>query len=159
MPIIQRLKGCLDNHQIRYESIPHREAHTASEMIHALHVPEKDLTTVVKSVIVKVRDGFVMIVLAASEKVDLKRLKAVVQTSQLRLATEEECQGLFPDCDLGSLPPFGNLYGLQVYADQAITENEEIIFPAGTCREAIKMRYDDFERLVDPMVVPLHQLP
>lgn len=159
MSIVHRLKGYLDNHHIQYENIPHRESHTALEMVHALKVLEKDLATVVKSLIVKVRDGFVMIALAASDKVDLTQLKAVMQTRPIRLATEEECQALFPDCDLGNLPPFGKLYGLRVYADQALTQNEEIIVPSGTCRGAIKMRYGDFERLARPTVVPLRQLP
>ena len=106
---------------------------------------------------VKVKDRFVMTVLPSTWKVDLKRLKDVFQTSHVRLATEEEFQGLFPDCDLGTMPPFGNLYGLAVYVDRAFAENEEIIFQAGTYREALRMRYHDFARLVGPAVEDLHQ--
>jgi len=110
-----------------------------------------------KVIMVKVKDRFVMTVLPSTWKVDLKRLKDVFQTSHVRLAPEKEFQGLFPDCDLGTMPPFGNLHGLAVYVDRAFAENEEIIFQAGTYREALKMRYHDFTRLVGPAVEELHQ--
>ncbi len=110
-----------------------------------------------KVIMVKVKDGFVMTVLPSTWKVDLKRLKDVFQARRVRFATEEEFQGLFPDCDLGTMLPFGNLHGLAVYVGRAFAENEEIIFQAGTYREAPKMRYHDFTRLVGPAVEELHQ--
>jgi Ala-tRNA(Pro) deacylase len=110
-------------------------------------------------VIAKVDERFVMMVLPANWKVDTKRLKTVFGTSHVRLATEEEFQGLFPDCQMGAMPPFGNLYGLEVYVDRALTEDEEIVFQAGTHVDAVKLRYRDFADLVHPQVTEFHQEP
>jgi Ala-tRNA(Pro) deacylase len=98
-------------------------------------------------------------VLPASWNVDLYRLRTVFDTYQVRLATENEIAGLFPDCELGAMPPFGNLYGLPVYVDQSLTEDEEIVFHAGTHSDAIRMRYWDFAALVFPVVAEFHLSP
>ncbi len=121
-----------------------------------LHTPEKEMA---KVVIVKVRERFVMIVLPARWNVDLHRLRTVFATHQVRLATEDELIGLFPDCELGAMPPFGNLYGLPVYVDQSLTEDEEIVFQAGTHSDAIRMRYWDFASLTFPVVEKFHRSP
>ena len=134
MAILQRLRDYLDSQKVRYEVLAHQEAYTATTIAHALHVPGKELA---KVVMVKVGDRFAMTVLPSTWKVDLKRLKEVFRTSHVRLATEEEFKGLFPDCDIGAMPPFGNLYGLEVYVDRALTEDEEIVFQAGTHREIV----------------------
>ncbi len=154
MPILRRLKEHLDSLQVRYEVLDHQEAYTATETAHALHVPGKELA---KVVMVKLDDRFVMTVLPSTWKVDLKRVKDVLHTNHARLATEEEFKGLFPDCDVGAMPPFGNLYGLKVYVDRSLTEHNEIVFQAGTHREAIKMRYQDFAALVAPAVEEFHR--
>jgi Ala-tRNA(Pro) deacylase len=108
--------------------------------------------------VVMIKDGpeDVMAVLPSSLKVDVGRIQEVLGhqgNQRVRLATEAEFTALFPDCEVGMMPPFGNLYGLDVLVDAALTDDEEIVFPAGTAREAIRMRYDDFERLVVPRVV------
>ena len=131
----------------------HQEAYTAPEIAHALHVSGKELA---KVVMVKVGERFVMTVLPSNLRLDLKRLKEVFGTSQVRLATEEEFKGLFPDCQVGTMPPFGNLYGLEVYVDQALTADEEIVFQAGSYVVAMKLRYQDFANLVHPSVVEFH---
>ena len=100
-----------------------------------------------------------MAVLPASWNVDLHRLRTVFATHRVRLATEDEIIGLFPDCELGAMPPFGNLYGLPVYVDQSLTEDEEIVFQAGTHSEAIRMRYWDFASLTFPVVEEFHRSP
>ena len=110
-------------------------------------------------VILKVGERFVMTVLPANWKVDLRRIGEILHVYPVRLATEEECQRLFPDCELGAIPPFGNLYGLEVYMDQAFTAHEEIVFPAGTRYQAVKLRYQDFARLVRPSVTEFHVVP
>ena len=156
MTILRRLKDYLESQKVHYEVLAHEEAYTATTIAHALHVPGKELA---KVVIVKIGDRFVMTVLPSTWKVDLKRLKEVFRTSHVQLATEEEFKGLFPDCDIGAMPPFGNLYGLEVYVDRSLTEDEEIVFQAGTHREAIRMRYEDFVNLVGPTVEELHQSP
>jgi len=101
----------------------------------------------------------VMMVLPARWNVDLHRLRTVFATHQVRLATEDELTGLFPDCELGAMPPFGNLYGLPVYVDQSLTEDEEIVFQAGTHSDAIRMRYWDFASLAFPVVEEFHRSP
>lgn len=153
MTILRRLKDYLDGQKVRYQVLTHQEAYSAPEIAQALHVPGKELA---KVVMVKVGERFVMTVLPANWKVDLRRLKEVFGTSHVRLATEEEFQGLFPDCQVGTMPPFGNLYGLEVYVDQSLTQDEAIVCQAGTHVDAVKLRYQDFANLVRPTVVALH---
>lgn len=156
MAILARLKDYLDAEKVRYEVLSHREAYTAPEIAHALHVPGKELA---KVVMVKVGERLVMAVLPSTWKVDLKRLKEVFRPHPVRLAKEEEFQQVFPDCDIGAMPPFGNLYGLEVYVDQSLTEDEEMVFQAGTHHEAMKMRYRDFAVLARPIVREFHLVP
>lgn len=153
MTILRRLKDYLDGQQVPYQVLAHQEAYSAPEIAQALHVPGKELA---KVVMVRVGERFVMTVLPADWKVDLKRLKEVFGTNHVRLATEKELKGLFPDCQVGTMPPFGNLYGLEVYVDQSLTQDEEIVFQAGTHVEAVKLRYQGFADLVRPTVVGFH---
>ena len=155
MSISPKLKDYLDGHKVQYEVLTHREAYTAPEIAHTLHVPGKELA---KVIMVKVREKFLMTVLPSTWKVSLNRLREVFGDSQVRLATEEEFKGLFPDCAIGAMPPFGNLYGLEVYVDSSLTADEEIVFQAGTHHDAIKMRYEDFAALVSPTVEEFHQV-
>lgn len=152
--IVSRLKEYLDAHHVPYEVLPHPAVYRAPEVAQALHVPGKDLA---KVVIVKVDERFVMTVLPADWKVDVKHLKGVFGTKHVRLATEQEFKELFPDCQTGAMPPFGNLYGLDVYVDRSLAEDEEIFFEAGAYDTAIKMRYQDFAHLVQPRIAEFHQ--
>jgi len=154
--IPSRLKVYLEHETVPYEVLTHRETSRASELAQVLHVPGKELA---KVVILKAGERFVMTVLPANWKVDLRHIGEILHVSPVRLATEEECQRLFPDCELGAIPPFGNLYGLEVYMDRAFTADEEIVFPAGTRYQAVKLRYQDFARLVRPSVAEFHVVP
>lgn len=156
MSISRKLKEYLDREHVHYDVLPHPEAFRAAAIAQALHTPEKEMA---KVVIVKVEERFVMTVLPASWNVDLHRLRDVFLTNHVRLATEDEIKDLFPDCDLGAMPPFGILYGLSVYVDRSLTEDEEITFQAGTHSEAIRMRYMDFAALVFPTVAEFHRAP
>lgn len=156
MSMSLRLQAYLDREWVHYDVLPHPEAFRAAEIAHTLHTPEKEMA---KVVIVKVQERFVMTVLPASWNVNLPRLRTVLATPQVRLATEEEIKDLFPDCELGAMPPFGNLYGLPVYVDQSLTEDEEIVFQAGTHSDAIRMRYWDFAGLVFPVLAEFHRSP
>lgn len=156
MSISRTLNAYLDRERVHYDVLSHPEAFRALAIAHTLHTPEKEMA---KVVIVKVRGRFVMMVLPARWNVDLRRLRTVFATHQVRLATEDEITGLFPDCELGAMPPFGNLYGLPVYVDQSLTEDEEIVFQAGTHSEAIRMRYWDFASLTFPVVEQFHRSP
>ena len=156
MPISQTLTTFLDRERVHYDVLPHAEAYRARATAQAL--PASDHMAA-KVVIVKVDERFVMAVLPAGWNVDLHRLRDIFLTSHVRLATEGEIQRLFPDCELGAMPPFGNLYGLPVYVDQSLAEDGEIVFPAGSHSEAIRMRYWDFATLVWPVVKEFHRSP
>ena len=153
MSVLNRLKDYLDSNKVGHQVLTHGTTYTAKELAQALHIAGKDLA---KVVMLKAGERFVMAVLPATWKVDIHRLRDIFQTHEVRLATEEELRGLFPDCELGAMPPFGNLYGLEVYADRSLAEDEEIVFPAGTYSEAVKLRYRDFADLVKPKVAEFH---
>ena len=142
-----RLRNYLEN--VRYAHDTHRTAYTAQEVAQEEHIPGK---MVAKSVVVKIDDGFALAVMPATARADFARLKSALGASEVRLATELEFTGLFPDCEVGAQPPFGNLYGVPVYVDTALAQDEEIVFNAGTHEETIRMRYADFERLAQPKV-------
>ncbi|MDZ7374459.1 MAG: YbaK/EbsC family protein [candidate division KSB1 bacterium] len=142
-----RLKQFLDEEGVKYVSIKHSRAYTAQEIAAAMHVPGQELA---KTVLVKLDGKMAMIVLPASYTVDLEALRKCTGASQAELAREEEFRELFPDCELGAMPPFGNLYGLPVYVDESITQDKEIVFNACSHTEAIRMAYADYERLVHP---------
>ncbi len=156
MSISRTLKEYLDREHVHYEVLSHPEAFRAVAIAQTLHTPEKEMA---KVVIVKVDEQFVMTVLPASSQVDLHRLKDVFMTNHVRLATEEEFRDLFPDCELGAMSPFGTLYGLPVFVDHLLTEDDTIVFQAGTHSEAIRMRYMDFAALVFPVVEEFHRSP
>ncbi len=149
MTVLRKLQEVLDRQHVPYEVSTHPEVFTAQEIAAALHVPGRELA---KVVMIKVGDRFVMAVLPASWRVDLARLRAELGAPDARLATEAEFKGLFPDCDVGAMPPFGNLYGLGVYVDRTLTADESIAFNAGTHYEAVRMKYADFARLVQPKI-------
>ena len=123
-------------------------AYTAQEIAWITHTPGKELA---KTVMVKIDDVLAMAVLPASFHVDLARLKAIAGASSAAVATEREFRSQFPDCETGAMPPFGNLYGMTVYADQSLAADKEIAFNAGTHRELIRISYADFTRLASPM--------
>ena len=154
MTCLRRLQEYLDANHMPHEVLSHEEAYTAPEIAHTLHVSGKMLA---KVVMVKADERFVMAVLPSNWKIDFDRLKEAVSSSRVRLATEDEFKGLFPDCEIGTMPPFGNLYGIDVYVDQSLTEDETIVFQAGTHFGAIKLRYEDFANLVHPKVAEFHQ--
>ena len=156
MPSAPTLTAYLDHEHVHYDLLSHPEAFRAAEIASTLHTPEKEMA---KVVIVKVDERFVMTVLAASRNVDLRRLRALFPTRHVRLASESEIAALFPDCEVGAMPPFGTLYGLPVYVDRSLVEDKEIVFQAGTHSNAIRMRYMDFSALVFPVVAEFHRSP
>ncbi|MEE9252260.1 MAG: YbaK/EbsC family protein [Thermodesulfobacteriota bacterium] len=150
MSILRRLKEYLDNNNIRYVNIPHSPAFTAQEIAASTHIPGKELA---KTVIVKTEDGYAMIVLPASRKINFNLLRKALAKKKLTLANEKEFENIFPDCELGAMPPFGNLYNLPVYVASTLSEDKEIAFNAGTHTDVIKMSYSDFEKLAKPDVL------
>jgi Ala-tRNA(Pro) deacylase len=149
MPI-QKLKEFLDRERVKYVTITHSPAFTAHEIAAAAHVPERELA---KTVVVHLDGKTAMAVLPADLKIILDDLREAAGVGQARFATEDEFKRLFPDCEIGAMPPFGNLYGLDVYAATALAKDQEIAFNAGSHTELIKMAYDDFARLARPRLV------
>lgn len=148
----QQLLDFLDNNHVKYKTITHSPEYTAQEIAASAHIPGKDLA---KTVIVKVDGEFAMAVLPASQHVSLTRLKEAAGAGKAEIATEKEFEELFPDCELGAMPPFGNLYDMPVYAAKQLTEDEEIAFNAGSHTELVQLSYSDFDNLVHPKVVAL----
>ena len=148
MPV-QRLKEFLDSHSIKYITISHSRAFTAQETAASAHVPVKELA---KTVLVKIDGKMAMAVLPASCKVDFDLLKKAASAATIEIANEKEFKDLFPDCEIGAMPPFGNLYGMEVFVTNSLTEDREIAFNAGSHRELVKLAYKDFEQLVKPKV-------
>lgn len=154
MPI-QKLKNFLDENEVQYVSIRHAPAITAQEVAASAHIPGKE---VAKVVMVLLDHKMAMAVLPASYQVDFTLLKKASGAREARLATEDEFGEKFPECELGAMPPFGNLYGMPVYVAESLAEDEEISFNAGSHSELIKLAYKDFERLVEPKVIRFSEL-
>lgn len=149
MPV-KKLKEFLDSNQVRYVSISHSAAYTAQEIAALAHVPGKELA---KTVMVRIDGKMAMAVLPASFKIDLEHLQEALGATAVELASEREFRDLFPGCETGGMPPFGNLFGLEVYVLGKLAEDQEIAFNAGSHTELIKLAYTDFERLVKPKVI------
>ena len=143
----QKLKEFLDSHNIKYISIHHSLTYTAQEIAASAHIAGKELA---KTVMVKIDDKMAMAVLPASFKVSFDLLKKAAKASKVELANEQEFRSMFPESELGAMPPFGNLYGMEVFADESLSQDEEIAFNAGSHTELVKLAYRDFERLVKP---------
>ncbi len=151
MPI-NRLKQFLDVEGIKYVVISHSVAHTAQGIAALTHIPGKEIA---KTVIVKVDGTYVMAVVPASRQLDLALLRAAAHAKTVSVAYESEFKSRFPDCETGAMPPFGNLYGMAVYADESLSRDPEIAFNAGSHRELYRLSWKDFDRLVEPKVVRL----
>jgi Ala-tRNA(Pro) deacylase len=143
----KKLKAFLDENKIKYVSIQHSSAYTAQEIAAIAHISGKDLA---KTVIIKIDGKIAMAVLPASYKVSFDHMKETLGANDVRLAYEQEFMDKFPDCEVGAMPPFGNIYGIDVYAAESLTEDEEIAFNACSHTELIKMKFSDFEKLVNP---------
>jgi Ala-tRNA(Pro) deacylase len=147
-----KLKAFLDSQGVKYISVSHSPAYTAQEIAASAHIPGKELA---KTVIVKLDGRLAMVVLPASAQVSFSSLKAAAGVGDVDLADEDEFKDRFPDCELGAMPPFGNLYGMQVYVAKTLTYDKEIAFNAGSHAELVKLAYADYQRLVDPIVIEL----
>jgi len=151
MPV-DRLKKYLEENHVRYVTVTHSPAFTAQEIAASAHVPGKDLA---KTVMVKLDGRMAMVVLPAPDKVSAARLKEITGAEDVELANEREFAELFPKCEVGAMPPFGNLWGMEVFADCRLCEDEMIIFNAGSHTELVRLAYTDYERLVHPKIAAL----
>jgi len=149
MPV-GKLKEFLDQQGVKYVSISHSPAYTAQEAAASAHIPGKELA---KTVMLKIDGRMAMAVLPASHRVDLGVLREAAAARRVDLAPEREFAALFPECEAGAMPPFGNLWDMDVYVADVLAEDEEIAFNAGSHTELIRLAYRDFERLVKPKVL------
>ena len=148
MPLAS-LTEYLDKHSVKYIVISHSPAYTAQGIAALSHISGKELA---KTVVVKLDGQLTMAVLPASFRVDVGLLKKATNAKRVELASETEFQGRFPECETGAMPPFGNLYGIDVIADESLAKDKEIAFNACSHRELIRLAWEDFERLAKPKV-------
>ena len=148
MSISTRIKNHLEENHVPYLPLAHPFSYTAQGAAAVMHVSGRE---VAKTVVVRAQNEYVLVVLPASYHVKPEQLAHAIG-HPVRLATEAEFSSLFPDCELGAVPPLGELYGLPVFVDESLAADKEIIFNAGTHRDAIRMNYDDFVSLARPTV-------
>jgi Ala-tRNA(Pro) deacylase len=148
----ERLETYLRDNKVAYQLQHHPLAYTAQGVAESEHIPGR---LVAKTVMVMADQKINMLVLPAPERVDLDRVRAALGAKEVRLAEEKEFAELFPDCEVGAMPPFGNLYGLPVFVDQDLPANDVIVFRAGTHTDTISLPYKEFERLVKPAIADL----
>ncbi|MDH5765974.1 MAG: YbaK/EbsC family protein [Gammaproteobacteria bacterium] len=146
------LKDFLDDNEIKYVSIMHSLAFTAVEIAKSAHIPSKEMA---KTVIIKHDSELAMAVVPANYKLKLNLLQQALDNNKVELATEQEFTSRFPDCEVGAMPPFGNLYNMDVYVAESLTEDARISFNAGSHSEVIQMDYKDYERMVKPRFIML----
>lgn len=144
-----KLEKYFRDNGIEFQALTHPTAYTAQDVAAAQKVKGKQ---VAKVVMVLADAKVAMLVMPASYRIDFTRLKGVLGAKEARLAKEEEFSGLFPDCDTGAMPPFGNLYNVPVYVDRALTEDLEMVFQAGSHRDTMKIAYKDYAQLAQPIV-------
>ena len=152
MPLLERLRSFLESRQAQFSLTTHPDAFTARQVAAAEHVPPRE---VAKTVVVAGDGVYYMVVIGANRLVDLHEVRSALGLAQARLATETELADLFPDCELGAMPPIGGLYGMPVYLDSSLAGQNTISFNAGTHHELVHMSTAEYRRLVTPGVAPL----
>jgi Ala-tRNA(Pro) deacylase len=152
MPVLKRLKEILDEHKVSYEVFNHALAYTAQEIAAKQHCSGNEMA---KVVMLEIDDALVMGVIPASRKVNLGAVVKSLGAKTARLASEDEFITRFPGCEIGAMPPFGNLFGVPVFVDPALEIDEYIYFNAGNHVQTVRMQYKDFVRLVKPKIAQL----
>jgi Ala-tRNA(Pro) deacylase len=142
----------LNERGIAFEVHDHPPAYTAQEVAAEEHVSGNILA---KAVLIRDESGFALCVLPASYKLDMNKVAKVRKSKKARLADESEMAKLFPNVEVGAEPPFGNLYDVPTLVDEHLTANKDIVFQAGSHREAIRMKYSDYASLTQPKVADL----
>jgi len=141
----------LEQRRCWFEHVLHQPTYCAQRLAHELHVPGRE---VAKTVLLRAdgRGKYVVAVLPAHRKIDLEQVEKLLGKGQPELATEAEVAEQFPDCELGTLPPFGSQYGMKTIVDSSLAEDEKIVFESNTHHEAIRMRFDEFCKLEQPVI-------
>jgi Ala-tRNA(Pro) deacylase len=148
--IIRKLKELLDGQNVKYTVLSHSVAFTAQEVAARAHVPGKEIA---KCVVFWMDGTMALAVLPGSRMIDFTLLKKGTGARDVEIAGESEFSEAFPDCELGAMPPFGQLFHMKTFVDASLAEDKEIAFNAGTHRDLVRMRYIDYEQAVQPTVV------
>lgn len=138
--------------EIPFEQIDHDATYTAQRLADVTNCSGHN---VIKPVLVKSDRQFALCIVPAFAKVNLSSAAAAMGVAEVRLGSESELADLFPDCEIGAEPPVGKWFGIPTFMDSSLLEDEYVVFQAGTHTNAIKMRRDDFEKLADPVVIPI----
>jgi len=146
----KKLKDFLDERDVKYVLISHSPAFTAPEIAAAAHVPGKEMA---KTVVIKINGELALAVLPASSRVDLDLLMYLTNSKSVELAEEKEFKDTFSGCEVGAMPPFGNLYAMRTLVADSLAEDESIVFNAGSHTELMRMKFEDFERVVQPEII------
>lgn len=154
MAICKRLREYLEKNNIQYNTFKHRTAYTAQKIAASAHI-SGDL--IAKSVMIKADGLIIMCVCPASYKINLDNLKKELKVKKVSLVSEKEFSRLFPDCEPGAMPPFGNLYNIPVYVAESLTADDDIVFNAGSHSELVQMSYNDFEKFVNPKILRISE--
>jgi Ala-tRNA(Pro) deacylase len=155
MAIVERLQAALETNGVSYTHHVHTTVYTAKEVASIEHLPQHRFA---KTVVFLGDEGFAMAALPADYVVDMQELRAALGLRRARLAAEKELAELFPDCELGAMAPFGYLYDMPTFVESSLAEEDKIAFNAGTHRDVVYLRFEDFKRLVQPTVVHFARL-
>ncbi|GER90694.1 deacylase [Dictyobacter vulcani] len=145
----EKMETYLREHQVPFQEQQHARSFSATTIAESEHISSKKFA---KTVILMVDGQLMCFVVPATYSVDLETVRAITGAQDVRLAHEAEFKQAFPDCEVGTMPPFGNLYGIPVYVDKSLSAEDSITFPVGTYTDTMSMNYADFEQLVHPHI-------
>jgi Ala-tRNA(Pro) deacylase len=154
MSVSTRLEQYLHTAHVPYEHHVHPTTYTASQTAASMHIPMGEMA---KTVVVKADGRLLLAVLPADMKVDVPHMKFMTRAANIEVATEQDFANAFPTCELGAMPPFGNMFGIPTYCDTSLQEHDSIEFNAGSHDDTIRMSFDDFRRTSRPVIIDLVQ--
>ncbi len=147
--ILKKHVGFLDTSGVKYTVLSHSLAYTALEVAQSVHIPGKEIA---KTVIVWMDGKMAMVVLPGTSLINFTALREQTGSQNIELASESEFSSRFPECEVGAMPPFGNLFDMPVIASALLAEDEDIAFNAGSHHELVRMKYADYRDLVRPRI-------
>lgn len=152
MSISTKLKEYLDSQRVPFEHHVHPTAYTAQEVASSMHLPGRNIA---KTVVIEADGALLLAIVPANQRVDVHHLQFITRAANIRIADEREFAEVFPSCEPGAVPPFGNLFGLSSYCDTQLGQDDNIEFNAGSHTDTIRMTFEDFKRLARPTMIDL----
>lgn len=147
--MVKRLKDYLNRNNVNFVTYYHNPIYSAEDLAMHLNAP---LNSIAKTYLLRANGEFVLLAIPACCEIDIDKLRKALSMNKIDFPPEASQEKLFPDCEADALPPFGNLYGIKVYVDDQFGENAQLIFPAGSFRDSVKVKFSDFKHLVDPVI-------